>query len=265
MQPMVEFALRALRGAQDQYYRIREKIDVAREDRILDALLEDTARHAEQQIVHRFSRGYPQHGISGRYTPYREGENDGKDYHWKIELQHGYANLAAGCPGWAISMVCLYKGRPEHVVLISPFTDEEFIASRGRGMQFNQRRIRASNATQLPGARVALGLPERWMRTRHLSAYQALTQSLAPHVDVLRATGCSLMDVAELAAGRVDIAFAFGLDEHDLNVASLLMKEAGALLGPPNGSPMIEPEAILMATSQRLYRTLVKQLSPLVS
>lgn len=265
MQPMVEFALRALRGAQDQYYRIREKIDVAREDRILDALLEDTARHAEQQIVHRFSRGYPQHGISGRYTPYHEGEGDGKEYHWKIELQHGYANLAAGCPGWGISMVCLYKGRPEHVVLISPFTDEEFIASRGRGVQFNRHRIRVSNATQLSGARAAFGLPERWMRTRHINTYQALNQALAPQIDVLRATGCSLMDMAELAAGRVDIAFAFGLDEHDLNVASLLLKEAGALIGPPSGAPQVEPESVLMATNQRLYRTLVAQLAPMVS
>ena len=259
MQPMVEFVLRALRGAQDTYYRMREKIEVAREDRTLDTLLEDTARFAEAQIVRSFERGYPLHGISGRFTPYREGKEIGKDFHWKIELQHGYSNLAHSAPGWAISATCYVKGRAEHAVLISPFTDEEFVVSRGQGVRFNQRRMRTAPIAQLEGARAAISLPERGMRARYFEQYQGVMRLLAPQVDVIRASGCPLLDMAEFAAGRVDMAIAFGLDEYDTQLASLLLKETGALVGAIDGSPRIEPETALIASHQRLYPVLVRQ------
>lgn len=262
MQPMVEFALRALRGAQESFFRIRDRIDLAREDRLIDTLLEDTARYCEQQIVKQFSRGYPLHGITGRYVPATEGTGEGKDYQWRIELLHGYANLAAGSTAWAMSLVCMYQGRPEHVVLISPFTEDEYVASRGRGLQFNQRRVRVPAATAVAGSRVALGLPERWMRAKHQDTYIKLVTLLAGEVDVLRASGCSLLDLADLAVGRVDMAFALGLDEHDLHVATLFLKESGALVGQPNGAPVVATEEVLMACGQRLFKPLLQLVGP---
>lgn len=265
MQPMVEFALRALRGAQDTYYRMREKIEVAREDKTLDTLLEDTARYAEAQIVRSFERGYPLHGISGRFTPYREGKEMGKDFHWKIELQHGYSNLAHSAAGWAISMTCYVKGRAEHAVIISPFTDEEFLVSRGQGVRFNQHRMRTPPLTQLEGIRVAMSMPERWMRARYFEQYQNVTRALASKIDLLRSSGCPLLDMVEFVAGRVDMAIAFGLDEYDTQLAALLLKETGALVGAIDGSPRVEPETVLMASHQRLYPVLVRQFASIAS
>ncbi|MGJ8514754.1 inositol monophosphatase family protein [Carnimonas bestiolae] len=262
MQPMVEFALRALRNAQENFFRIRDKIDIARQDRLIDNLLEDTARYCEQDIARKFSRGYPNHGIVGRYIPARKGQGDGKDYEWRIELLHGYSNLAAGSTAWAMSLMCLYQGRPEHVVVISPFAENEYVASRGRGVQFNQRRVRAPSITSITGSRVALGLPERWMRAKHLDTYTKLATALGSEVEVLRASGCALLDVAELAIGQVDSAFALGLDSHDLQVASLLLKESGALMSQPDGSPQVAPEQVVMACGQRLFRPLAQLVGP---
>ena len=265
MQPMVEFALRALRGAQDTYYRMREKIEVAREDKTLDALLEDTARFAEAQIVRSFERGYPLHGISGRFTPYREGTGMGKDFHWKIELQHGYSNLAHSAPGWAISMTCYVKGRAEHAVLISPFTDEEFVVSRGQGTRFNQHRMRTQPIAQIEDTRVAMSVPDRWMRARYFEQYQAVTRTVAPQVDTIRSSGCPLLDLVDFVAGRVDFALAFGLDEYDTHLAALMLKETGAIVAPLNGSPRIEPETVLMASHQRLFPVLIRQFAAIAS
>ncbi|WP_025732269.1 inositol monophosphatase family protein [Carnimonas nigrificans] len=262
MQPMVEFALRALRNAQENFFRIRDKIDIARQDRLIDNLLEDTARYCEQDIARKFSRGYPNHGMVGRYIPARKGQGDGKDYEWRIELLHGYSNLAAGSTAWAMSLVCLYQGRPEHVVVISPFAENEYIASRGRGVQFNQRRVRAPSITSMAGSRVALGLPERWMRTKYLETYTRLVTALGSEVEVMRASGCALLDLAELAIGQVDSAFAMGLDSHDLQVASLLLKESGALMSQPDGSPQVAPEQVVMACGQRLFRPLAQLVGP---
>ncbi|OHV07791.1 inositol monophosphatase [Kushneria phosphatilytica] len=258
MQPMVQFALRALRGAQEQFVRIRERLEIAREDNTLDDLLADAGGRAESLIASHFARGYPQHGLAGRYIPRRESSGESRGWEWQIELFHGYANLSIGAPGCAISLVCLHNGRPECAVVISPFTDEEFVASRGRGVQMNGHRLRVTRRTAVDGARVAMGLPESWMQARHIDRWQSLSTRLGPRMGLLRASGCPLIDLLELAAGRVDAALVLGIDEQDLHIANLMLKEAGALLGSPEGHPQVAPEGVLMAAAPRLYKQMVQ-------
>ncbi|MGL6252573.1 MAG: inositol monophosphatase family protein, partial [Billgrantia desiderata] len=87
-------------------------------------------------------------------------------------------------------------------------------------------------------------------------------QQLGPQVEAHLATGSGLLDMAELAAGRVDAAFVLGLEEQDRLVGTLLLKEAGALMGTPDGQPSVEAEGQLMAAGPRLYKALVQQLKP---
>ncbi|PMR74406.1 inositol monophosphatase family protein [Billgrantia endophytica] len=262
MHPMVQFALRATRSAAEQFLRIRERIENSHEEHSLERLLEDTARNAETLIVRQLSRGYPQHGISGRFTPHGSGEGEGLDIEWRIEPFHGYSSLGVAGKGFALSLVCLVKGRPEHAVVICPFSDDEYLASRGRGAQHNGKRMRVPKITTLAGSRMAMSLPDIDRRARHLPAYLTLIQQLAPQVESQLATGSGLLDMAELAAGRVDAAFVLGLEEQDRLVGTLLLKEAGALMGSPDGKPVVETEGQLMAAGPRLYKALVQQLKP---
>ena len=256
MHPMVQYALRAARSAGEQFLRIRERIENAHEESNLDRLLEDAARNAESLIVRQLSRGYPQHGVVGRFTPHRSGEGEGRDTLWRIEPFHGYSNLGVAASGFALSVVCMVKGRPEHAVVICPFSDDEYLVSRGRGAQHNGKRIRVPKTHAVAGARIAMGLP------RHLPAYLTLAQQLGPVIEVQRASGSGLLDLAELAAGRADAAFVLGLEEQDMHVGSLLLKETGALMGTPDGQPRVEVEGQLMAAGPRLYKALVQQLKP---
>lgn len=262
MNPMVQFTLRAARGAVEHFLRVRERIENAHDEFNLDRLLDETARKAEATIVQQLERGYPQHGVTGRFTPHRAGEGEGADIVWKIEPMHGYSNLAVAGKGFALSVVCLIKGRPEHAVIISPFADDEYIASRGRGAQHNDKRMRVSKPTAISGTRMAMSLPEAWLRTRHLPAYLTVSQQLAPQIGTLLATGCGLLDLCELACGRVDSAFVLGLEEQDMQVGTLFLKEAGALMGTPDGQPTVKAEGQLMAAGPRLYKALIKQLTP---
>ncbi|MCL4532328.1 MAG: inositol monophosphatase, partial [Actinobacteria bacterium] len=173
-----------------------------------------------------------------------------------------YSNLGVAASGFALSVVCLIKGRPEHAVVICPFSDDEYLASRGRGAQHNGKRIRVPKTHAVGGARIAMGLPETWLRPRHLPAYLTLVQQLGPIIEVQRASGSGLLDLAELAAGRADAAFVLGLEEQDMHVGSLLLKETGALMGTPDGQPRVEVEGQLMAAGPRLYKALVQQLKP---
>ncbi|MBF8222747.1 MULTISPECIES: inositol monophosphatase family protein [Halomonadaceae] len=262
MHPMVQFGLRAARSAAEQFLRIRERIENAHEEHSLDRLLEDTARNAETLITRQLARGYPEHGVAGRYTPHREGQGEGRDYHWQIEPFHGYSNLSVAGRGFALSLVCLHKGRPEHAIVICPFSDDEYLASRGRGAQHNGKRIRVPKAAAIEGSRLALGLPELWQRTRHFPAYLTLAQRLGPQVEVQLATGSGLLDMAELAAGRADMVFVLGLEEQDKLAGSLLLKEAGALIGSLDGAPSVPTEGQLMAANPRLFKALMQQLKP---
>lgn len=262
MHPMVQFALRAARSAGEQFLRIRERIENSHQEHNLERLLEDAARNAETLIVRQLSRGYPQHGVVGRFTPHREGEGEGEDVLWRIEPFHGYSNLEVAAPGFALSLVCLVKGRAEHAVVICPFSDDEYLASRGRGAQHNGKRIRVPGKHAVTGTRIAMGLPDAALRNRYLPAYLTLAQQLGPLVEVQRASGSGLLDLAELASGRADAAFVLGLEEQDLHVGSLLLKEAGALMGTPDGQPRVEADDQLMAAGPRLYKALVKQLKP---
>ncbi|WP_447553950.1 inositol monophosphatase family protein [Vreelandella sp. EE22] len=262
MNPMVQFTLRAARSAVEQFLRVRERIENAHEEFNLERLLEDTARKAEATIVHQLERGYPQHGVTGRYTAYKAGEGDGAEIVWKIEPFHGYSNLSVAGTGFALSVVCLVKGRPEHAVVISPFGDDEYIVSRGSGAQHNDKRMRVSKSTSLPGTRMAMSLPPTWLRDTHLPAYLKVAQHIAAQTDTLIATGSGLLDICELATGRVDSVFVAGLEEQDLQVGTLLLKEAGALMGTFAGQPAVKPEGQLMAAGPRLYKALLKQLAP---
>ena len=262
MHPRVQYARRAARSAGEQFLRIRERIENAHEESNLDRLLEDAARNAEALIVRQLSRGYPQHGVVGRFTPHRSGEGEGADTLWKIEPFHGYSNLGVAASGFALSVVCMVKGRPEHAVVICPFSDDEYLVSRGRGAQHNGKRIRVPKTHAVGGARIAMGLPETWLRPRNLPAYLTLVQQLGPVIEVQRASGSGLLDLAELAAGRADAAFVLGLEEQDMQVGTLLLKETGALMGTPDGQPKVEVEGQLMAAGPRLYQALVQQLKP---
>lgn len=262
MHPMVQFTLRAARSASEQFLRVRERIENAHDEFNLDRLLEETAHKAEATIVQQLERGYPQHGLMGRFTPHKPGEGESEEILWKIEPMHGYSNLAVAGKGFAISVVCLVKGRPEHGVVVCPFSDDEYIASRGRGAQHNDKRIRVSKPTAVEATRMAMSLPELFLRTRHLPAYLTLAQQLGPQVNTLLASGSGLLDLCELASGRVDSAFVLGLEEQDMHVGSLMLKEAGALMGTPDGRPSVTVEGQLMAAGPRLYKALVKQLTP---
>ncbi|ALM53659.1 inositol monophosphatase family protein [Halomonas huangheensis] len=262
MHPMVQYALRAARSAGEQFLRIRERIENAHEEHSLDRILEDTARNAESLITRQLARGYPQHGVVGRYTPHRAGEGEGKDVLWRIEPFHGYSNLSVASPEFALSVVCLIKGRPEHAVVICPFSDDEYLASRGRGAQLNGKRLRVPKAQVIQGARLSMSLPDNYLRSRFLPTWLTLVQQLAPQAEQIQSSACALLDIARVAAGRADAVFVLGIDEQDLDIGSLMLKESGALIGMPDGKPSVSIEGALMAANPRLFKALIKQLAP---
>jgi myo-inositol-1(or 4)-monophosphatase len=109
-----------------------------------------------------------------------------------------------------------------------PFKNELFTASKGRGAFLNDRRIRATRATQLGDALVATGFP--FKELARLDRYMAQLRAVMESAAGVRRAGSAALDLAYVAAGRVDAFWEMGLSPWDIAAGALLVQEAGGLV-----------------------------------
>jgi myo-inositol-1(or 4)-monophosphatase len=111
-------------------------------------------------------------------------------------------------------------------VVYDPIRDELFTASKGAGALLNERRIRVANRIGLPGALLCTGFPFR--QRQHLDSHLAMTRALLlADAEDIRRTGSAALDLAYVAAGRIDAYWEMGLHPWDMAAGWLLVREAG--------------------------------------
>ena len=159
--------------------------------------------------------------------------NDGAESVWIIDPLDGTTNYLHGFPCFSISIAHKVKNRIEHAVVYDPLRHECFSASRGRGAQLNDRRIRVSKQTQLNSALLGTGSAFRntTISQRYFPAFEALVGKCAG----VRSTGSAALDLAYVASGRLDGHWALGLHPWDIAAGCLLVKEAGGLISDLQG------------------------------
>jgi len=235
MEPMSHIALRAARKAGDIIARASEQLDrIEVETKGANDFVSEVDRAAEQEILFQLQKAYPGHafmaeegGLSG---------NPDSEYRWIIDPLDGTTNFLRGIPHYAVSIACEHKGRIEHAVVLDPIRREEFVASRGRGAQLNGRRIRVSKLSSLDGALLGTGIPFRAHQSQHLPAYTETLEKLAASCAGIRRAGAAALDLAYVAAGRLDGFWELGLSPWDIAAGSLLVREAGGLIADLNGN-----------------------------
>ena len=175
------------------------------------------------------TRSYPDRGIIAEENGVREGS----EYTWIIDPLDGTTNFLHGFPMFAVSVAVKRAGVLEHGVVYDPLHDEMFTASRGEGAQLNGKRIRVSTTRKLAPSLLGTGFPfrdlgiiEPWMRS---------FQSLLPKTSGIRRAGAAALDLAYVAAGRLDGFWEFGLKPWDMAAGALLIREAGGLVADVSG------------------------------
>ncbi|MBA1274370.1 type III secretion system regulator SuhB [Stutzerimonas azotifigens] len=263
MQPMLNIALRAARGAGELILRSIERLDVisVNEKEAKDYVTE-IDRAAEQSIVNALRKAYPNHGILGEESGLSEGSGEGTDYLWIIDPLDGTTNFVRGVPHFAVSIACKYRGRLEHGVVLDPIRQEEFTASRGRGAALNGRRLRVSSRKSLEGALLGTGFPFRDGQLDNLDSYLNMFRSLVGQTAGLRRAGAASLDLAYVAAGRYDAFWEFGLSEWDMAAGALLIQEAGGLVSDFNGGHDFLEKGQIVAGNTKCFKAVLTAIQP---
>lgn len=216
----------------------------------------------KKKIISLIHKAYPQHGILGEESGETLGDND--DYVWIIDPLDGTRNFIHGFPHFAVSIAISYRGKIEHGVIYDPVRQELFCASRGKGAQLNDRRIRVSKHKHLKECLLGTGFPYRHSAA-HIAAYTQSLQALLPLSGDVRRPGAATLDLAYVAAGRLDGFWEMSLKPWDVAAGSLLIKEAGGLVCDFKGEEEYLKTGHIVAGNPKILKALLQQISPFLA
>jgi myo-inositol-1(or 4)-monophosphatase len=194
-------------------------------------LVTDADRASERLVVERLRSHFPTHSIVGE----EGGSHDGSgDYRWYVDPLDGTTNFAHGFPMFNVTLGLERGGSLIAGVVFDPVRGELFAAERGGGAYLNNHRIHVSKVARLDNCLVATGFPSY---KRHLNINIHFYHQLAMATHGVRRAGSAALDLAYVAAGRLDAFWEFGLNPWDMAAGLLLVEEAGGRTSDMLGAP----------------------------
>jgi myo-inositol-1(or 4)-monophosphatase len=220
--PAVTIAVRAARAAGNVILRYMNRVEgLAVEEKARHDYVSEVDKLAEAEIIKELRKSFPGHAFLGEES----GQIGKSDKVWVIDPLDGTHNYLRGFPHFCVSIGFLDHGDPVHAVIYDPLRDELFTASKGDGAFVNDRRMRVTKRENLTGALLCTGFPYR--QRKHLDAQLNMTRALLAEAEDFRRTGSAALDLAYVAAGRLDGYFEIGLKPWDMVAGCLLVREAG--------------------------------------
>lgn len=154
-------------------------------------------------------------------------------------------------------MCASVEGVLTHGVIIDPSRREEFSASKGKGAQLNGERIRVSAQKSLTDALLSCSsrsTPEQDYKYNLLGTFMQLYKNEI----TVRRTGCSALDLAYVAAGRLDGFWGNGLQPWDIAAGIVIAEEAGALLSDFHGNPKYHTSENIVCCSPKCFKPILQ-------
>ena len=264
MHPMLNVAVRAARKAGRIINRASLDLDTLTITRKMrNDFVTEVDKASEAAIIETLLGAYPKHAILAEesgHTPGHAGASIHDAEHiWVIDPLDGTTNFIHGLPVYAISIALLEKGTVTQSVVYDPTRDELFTASRGAGAFLNNRRIRVSNRAKLDEALVGTGFPFR--KFDNVDEYLVMFRAMIEKTAAVRRPGAAALDLAYVACGRYDGFFEFGLMPWDVAGGSLLITEAGGLIGDFAGDPKHLAGEQVVAGNPKVFAAMIHVLS----
>lgn len=261
MQPMAHIALRAARRAGQMMLRAMDRVDELRvESKAPNDFVTNIDRDAEAMIIDVLRHSYPDHAFVGEESG-RSGAEDA-EVTWIIDPLDGTLNYLQGIGHYCISIAAMRGRHIEHAVIIDPPRNEEFVASRGYGAQLNGKRIRVSGCSKLEDAVLGSGIPPGRVAS-HLDYYAEALKRFTGRCRAMRRSGSAALDLAYVAAGRLDGYFEMGLGQWDIAAGVLLVREAGGFISDLAGGESYLDSGDVLAANPRCFKAMVTELRAL--
>ncbi len=254
MHPMLNIAIRAARKAGNliaKNYETPDAVEASQKGN--NDFVTNVDRDAEYLIIDVIRKAYPQHTIISE----ERGELPGTDtdIQWVIDPLDGTTNFIKRFPHFSVSIAVRIKGRTEIAVVYDPMRNELFTSTRGQGAQLNGYRLRGSNARDLDGTILATGFP--FKLKQHAPSYINLVGKLFTQCADFRRTGSAALDLAYVAAGRVDGFFEIGLKPWDFAAGELLVREAGGIVSDFTGGHNHYLSGNIVAGNPRVVKSIL--------
>lgn len=229
MHPLVNIAVSAARTAGNFIMRNYDRADqLAIERKARNDFVTQVDKGAEQEIIRLIHKAYPQHAILAEESG-AQGDNE---VTWIIDPLDGTTNFLHRLPHFAVSIGIQVRGRLEHGVIYAPCTQDLYIASKGAGALLNNRKVRVSQCKDLDSALIGTGVP---LREENLGAYLPMLRNVAANTSGVRRAGSAALDLAYVAAGRLDGFWELGLKPWDIAAGIVMVQEAGGSVRELNG------------------------------
>ena len=214
-------------------------------------------RRAEQTLRRELARARPRFGFLLEETGVVSGED--RDHRWIVDPLDGTTNFLHGLPHFAISVALERRGELIAGVIYDPIKDELFCAEKGAGAYLNDRRLRVSGRSDLATCLIGTGIPVLDWPGR-AQGFGAQLERLSDEVAGIRRLGTASLDLAYVAAGRIDGFWEFGLKPWDVAAGIVLIREAGGLVQRLDGESNLLAGGTLVASNAVIHPRLVQLL-----
>lgn len=255
--PMLNTAVKAARRAGNIINRATRNLDVLSvRAKSANDFVSEVDHEAERAIVEMLHTAYPDHAILAEES----GASGRSDYVWIIDPLDGTTNFLHGFPQFAVSIALTHRGVLNQAVVYDPTRNDLFTASRGRGAFLNETRIRVSRRARLSEALLGTGFPFR--QFTNIDPYLAILRDALQKTQGVRRAGAASLDLAYVAAGRLDAFWEFGLSPWDIAAGALLIIEAGGLVGDLEGNEKYMDSGNVCAGNPKVFAQLVQLMAP---
>jgi len=260
MHPTLTIAVKAARRAGNFIQRSARDLDLLTiTTKGPKDFVSEVDRTAEATIVETILDAYPDHAILAEEGT-AKGANADAENLWIIDPLDGTTNFLHGFPQYCVSIGLQHRGQITQAVIYDPVRNDLFTATRGRGAFLNERRIRVSKRDHLRDCLIGTGFPFR--DGSYLDTYLRMMKAMIEQTAGLRRPGAAALDLAYVAAGFYDGFWEVGLNPWDVAAGSLLVQEAGGLIGDLAGEGDFLHSGQVIAANPKVFAQMVTALAP---
>jgi len=258
LHPMLNIAIKAARAAGAIINRASldlERLQVS--TKAPNDFVTEVDHAAETAIIDTLLGAYPGHGILAEESGSSRGARD-SEYVWIIDPLDGTTNFIHGLPTYAVSIGLAFRNQMQQAVVYDPARNDLFYATKGRGAYLNDKRLRVSRRSRMADALIGTGFPFR--KGDDLGRYLHMMEAVMKVCAGMRRPGAAALDLCYVAAGWYDGFFETGLSPWDVAAGSLLVTEAGGLIGNFTGEADFLHQREIVAGNPKIYAQLVQLL-----